>query len=258
MTTGQLEKLRKIFDPKQREMNLVVFGSGSGTNLRALLKAQKNGNYKVRALFTDRKCPMMEMGEEFKIPVLYHSFVRFFKERGSEEYRDPHLRDEYDREVVELIESCAKTHGFEVDLIFLAGYMRVIHKPLLQKYTVVNVHPADLADLDQNGKRRFVGDNAVETALRSGEKRTRSCVHLVNEEIDGGPVLVSGPWVSYTGCFPFTKERVQNHQERQKRLSDWPAVLKAVELISQGRIALDGMGTVYVDEEAQSLAGLQM
>ena len=224
-----------------KEMHVVVFGSGSGTNLEALLRAQKqtpNPKFQIKALFTDRQSRLLEIGKRECIPVVYHSFVKFFKERGLENYQDQTMRHQYDEEVVHLLNQCAKSFAFHIDLIVLAGYMRLLTPVLLDAFPnkILNIHPADLSVLDAQGKRLYIGIDAVYEALKQGEKQTRSSVILVDREIDAGPVLVEGPWVQYSEGYPVTRDKAQRHQMKQKALSDWPACIQAVQLIAEGKL----------------------
>lgn len=250
---------KPLFQPsKSRPMNVVVFGSGSGTVLEALLRGQQtvrnpNGSplFEIKALFTDRICRFQEIAERERIPLVFHSFSKFFRNAGIEDRNDPKAREAFDSLNAQMIEQCAAERNFEVDLIFLAGYMRLVHPPLLKKFTnkIINVHPADLTVKDEFGKRCYVGANAVYDALVAGETRTRSSVILIDEDVDTGPILASGPWVPYHGDFPATFKRAVHQQERQKALSDWPTCVKALELIAQGRLAIDKNRQVYLDGE---------
>lgn len=233
-------------------MHAVAFGSCSGTNVEALLKAQKQmgmPKFQIKALFTDRRCRLQEIGKREGIPVIYHSFVNFFKNQGCEDHQNNTLRRLYDREIVDLLTQCAQAHSFSIDLIILAGYMRLLTPVLLDAFPqkVINVHPADLSALDDKGNRRYIGSDAVYRALSAGERRTRSSVILVNREVDAGRVLVEGPWVDYTEGYPVTREKAGKHQEKQKTLSDWPACIQAVQWIAEGKIQLEMESTACVE-----------
>lgn len=238
-------------------MQIVAFGSGSGTNLKAVLREEKkwrNPPFRIAALFSDRECPFLDIGKEEGIPVIHHSFAAFCKRNDCTDSRDPLLRAAYEIEVINLLQE------YTIDLILLAGYMRLLFPPLLQKFhdRIINVHPADLTVQNPSGKRRYTGANSVYDALEYGELKTRSTVHLVTEEVDGGPILVSGPWVSYTGDYPITQQQADEHQEKQKRLSDWPAVTGAIELISQRRLSITEEGCLYLDGNPMPPEGVVM
>lgn len=180
---------------KKRPLNIVVFASGKGTLLRFLFENQ--GNYAVQGVISDRSCLALELASEFKTPSYLLPNTK----------RDAFALD------------CARC--LQADYIVLAGYMRIVKDPLLSAYPqrIINVHPADLRVLKANGTRAYTGANAVRDAILSGEKETRSSVHVVTEEVDAGPILAVGPCVSYEGG------DIRLHQEKQKHLSDCPALL---------------------------------
>lgn len=264
----EAKKVQLLYTPsKAKPMHIVVFGSGSGTNLEALLKAQYQMSsssdstplYEVKALFTDRKCRFQEIGASAGIPVIYHSFANFMKATGISNPNDAAFRNGYDAENLRLLLVEANQSGFSIDLILLAGYMRLIYPPLLQHFPnkILNIHPADLTRLSPDGSRRYVGAHAVRDALCAGESRTRSSVILVDEQVDAGPILVSGPWVNYQEGYPITEERIKKHQEKQKVLSDWPSCIAAINFVAQGRVGLDDENNVYVDGICQERCGLE-
>ena len=73
--------------------------------------------------------------------------------------------------------------AWRVDLIVLAGYMKIVSKKLIEAYPnrIINIHPSLLP--------KFKGLNAVQQALDSGDKQTGCTVHYVNEELDGGEII---------------------------------------------------------------------
>ena len=73
---------------------------------------------------------------------------------------------------------------WRVDLIVLAGYMRVIKNPAAFPAPIINVHPSLLP--------KYKGLNAVEQAMEAGEIETGCTVHYVNEELDGGEIIMQG------------------------------------------------------------------
>ncbi len=197
-------------------LGVIVFGSGSGTNLKALIDAQ-DGTYKVLAVFSDRPCRCQEIAKAYGIPGILH------EKRVA--------KGKYDEDIVELL------RPFQADLIVLAGYMKLVREPLLEAYPgkIINVHPADLTRCDSSGKRKYIGLNGVYDALVAGEKETCSTVIQVDASVDGGPILVLGPSVPYTGPYPVTPESAQEHQEKQKKESDWPALIETVKGIATKR-----------------------
>jgi formyltetrahydrofolate-dependent phosphoribosylglycinamide formyltransferase len=74
--------------------------------------------------------------------------------------------------------------AWRVDLIILAGYMRVLKKPSEFPAPIINVHPSLLP--------KYKGLNVVERAMEAGEEVTGCTVHYVNEELDGGEIIKQG------------------------------------------------------------------
>ena len=72
--------------------------------------------------------------------------------------------------------------AWNVDLIILAGYMRVIKNPSAFPAPMINVHPSLLP--------KYKGLNVVERAMEAGEERTGCTVHYVNDELDGGEIII--------------------------------------------------------------------
>ncbi len=234
-------------------MHIAVFGSGAGTILRAMLQAQKrlerNGKspFSIQLLFTDRECNFQKIAEEERIPLLYHPWNKQFS------------REEYDQKGLDLLRKFEEKSP--IDLLLLAGYMRLMSKIWLQAfpYRILNIHPADLDDLDAQGNRKWIGENAVFKALQGGMERTRTSAILIDEKVDGGPILVSGPWTSYCEGHPIDKEKAAKHQAKQKEISDWPACLTALQLIGEGRLRLGGSSRdVFLDGEKLPPCGYEL
>ena len=89
----------------------------------------------------------------------------------------PHCRikAKHEDQMVQLFEA------WHVDLIVLAGYMRVIKNPDAFTAPIINVHPSLLP--------KYKGLHAVEQALESGDRESGCTVHYVNEELDGGDII---------------------------------------------------------------------
>lgn len=238
-----------IYTPHaNRPMHLGVFGSGSGTNLEAIIKAQKEkGLFSIKVIFCDRKCRCLEIGEREKIPILYLSYKKFCENRQQIRLTETGIREAYEMKVIEML----KQVDAEIDIIFLAGYMRLLKRPLLKAFQnrILNVHPADLTIFNDQGERIFVGADSVYDALMAGRNSTRSSVFIVDEHIDTGPLVILGPSVEYSEGYPVTPEKARRHQDKQKKLSDWPAAIEALSLIAQGRAALNQNGKVIIDNQ---------
>ena len=148
-------------------LSVVVLISGSGSNLLALLKATKNPLFpaKVLAVGSDKPAQGLEQADLYGVPT----FVVEEKHFAS--------RDSWAEKLGENI-----SH-LDPDLIILAGFMKVLPKSFIAKFSprIINIHPALLPN--------FPGAHAVRDALTSGARETGATVHIVDEGVDTGPIL---------------------------------------------------------------------
>jgi folate-dependent phosphoribosylglycinamide formyltransferase PurN len=95
-------------------------------------------------------------------------------------------RKEFDAETLSMLRE------FDVDAVVLLGYLFVITEPLLAAFPdrILNIHDADLTLRNADGSPRYPGLHATRDAIFAGERETRSSVHLVTPQLDGGPVIV--------------------------------------------------------------------
>ncbi len=151
--------------------NAIAVGvSGAGSNLRALAAAAGRGELggEIRLVFADRDCPALawaaEQGiETAVIPGLAASEVA--------------PRADADRALAETLAAV------DADVVVLAGYMRIVGPATVAAYAgrIVNTHPSLLP--------AFPGAHGVRDALAHGAEVTGCTVHLVDETLDGGPIL---------------------------------------------------------------------
>ena len=142
--------------------------SGRGSNLQALIDAQQRGELgggRIGVVFSNvESAPGLERARRAGIPVAFRDH------RGV-------TREAFDGEVAEIL----KAHG--VELVCLAGYMRLLSPVLLRAFPgrILNVHPALLP--------AFPGVKAQRQALEHGVKVSGATVHLVDEDLDAGPIV---------------------------------------------------------------------
>ena len=229
--------MKQLYGPKLgKKMRVYVFGSGSGTNLEALLRSSCD-IFEVCGIFVDRPCNCVNIGQRNNIPVLYMG-------EGPGK-----TREERDNILLGMLNRFQDATG-SIDLIALAGYMRIISKPLVEAFEdrIVNVHPADLSITDKEGMRKYKGGKAVENVLAAGEYTTRSTVHLVSPEMDEGQIIVRSKELSLKGYSTSDSKIVRGIQ---KQRCDWPAYVFSVTAIAQGRVAIDGYGVLCFDGQQQ-------
>lgn len=152
-------------------MNIVILGSGRGSNAEAILKAQATdhlGNGNVVLIVSDRrKAPILKLGSRFDVPASY-LYPGPFKTK---------LDGEALKHYVEHIQK------FKPDLIVLAGFMRIVKPAFIEAFEgkIINLHPSLLPS--------FKGLNSIRRAFDYGVKYTGCTVHWVVPEIDAGPIL---------------------------------------------------------------------
>ena len=134
--------------------------SGNGTNFQNIVTNQICNHHEVVLMIHNKKkCGASKRADKYGIP---HCYVNH--------------KDE--DKMIKLFEV------YNVDLIVLAGYMRVIKNPSKFPCPIINVHPSLLP--------KYKGLHAVEQAMEAGEEVTGCTVHYVNEELDGGEIIKQG------------------------------------------------------------------
>lgn len=150
------------------ELVLGVLASGRGSNLQAIFDALQAGalTAKVGVVISDRQDALaLTRAKQYRVPAL------FLDPRA---YPD---RPAYDAAIVEALTA------HRVELVILAGFMRLISKPILEAFPnkVINIHPSLLPS--------FTGLHAHRQALAYGVKVSGCTVHFVDEAVDHGPII---------------------------------------------------------------------
>lgn len=153
---------------------IAVFASGRGTNFQAILEGIKAGRIdaKIVCVISDHaRPPVFEIARSSGIPTHWINRKRF---SDAADYGDFLLN---------LLAS------YEVDVILLAGYLKLIPAPVVQRYryAIINIHPALLPNF---GGKGFYGERVHQAVLESGVKITGVTIHFVDEHYDQGTVIV--------------------------------------------------------------------
>lgn len=154
---------------------IAVFVSGGGTNLQALIDAQKNGIITsgeiALVISSNAKAYALTRAADNGIPGMVVSR----KECGSQEA--------YETKLTEVLKE------YDIDLIVLAGFMSILSGSFTDQYPnrIINVHPSLIPSFCGKG---FYGLKVHEAALEYGVKVTGATVHFVNEIPDGGQILL--------------------------------------------------------------------
>lgn len=200
---------------EERKVVVAVLVSGGGTNLQAILDAEKRGELphaRVGIVVSSRPdAYALKRAEEAGVPTA----VAERKKCVSQE--------EFEGEIEGAIESV----GAEV--IVLAGFMSILSENFTSRYPerIINVHPSLIPKFCGNG---FYGLKVHEAVLAAGEKVTGATVHYVNEIPDGGRIIFQKEVAVREDDTPETLQR------RVMEEAEWKLLPRAVELTAE-RIA---------------------
>lgn len=201
-------------------MNIAVFVSGRGSNLRSLFKARRDGllpHGRICAVVSNNpSAPALELARAENITAIAVDHRAF-----------PRDREGHEREIL------ARLAPHEIDFVVLAGYMRLLSPVLLEAFRgrMINIHPSLLP--------AFPGVHAQRQALEYGVRMSGCTVHFVNEEMDGGPIIVQRPVPVLPGDTEVTLSARILEQEHL-------ALPLAVDLATRGRLCLRGRRVVIL------------
>ncbi len=199
-------------------IKLGVLLSGSGTNLQAIIDRINEGTLDATIELVVSSRPSaygLKRAEAAGLQTMTLS---------KEIYADPILADE-------VIATELKMH--DVDYVIMAGYMRMVHTPLLATFPnrVVNLHPALLPS--------FKGAHAIQDAYDYGVKVTGVTVHFADDKYDCGPIIAQQALAIEEG---WTVEELEEHiHEIEHQL--YP---DTIQLLAEGRASVREDGTVEV------------
>ena len=154
-----------------KRLPIGILGSGKGSNCRAILERIRSGDLaaEARVVISDvLDAPILDIAREFSVANAY---------RPPGQFRT-RLEPEAEEELVKMLRDAG------VELVVLAGFMRVLHSPMLKAFPqrIINIHPSLLP--------KFPGLEAWKQALAAGEKVTGCTVHYIDAKIDHGRIIV--------------------------------------------------------------------
>ena len=204
--------------------NIVVLVSGGGTNLQALIDAEKSGiikDGKITCVISSKEgAYALERAKNSGIPA------RVIPRR---EYPDS---VSYSRAIL------AALNEEKADLVVLAGFMTILDECVTKEYAykIINVHPALIPSFCGEG---FYGLKVHEAALAYGVKVSGATIHFVNEKADAGAIILQGTVNVENGDTP------EVLQKRIMENVEWKLLPKAVSLFCQDKIEIvDGKALV--------------
>jgi phosphoribosylglycinamide formyltransferase-1 len=200
-------------------MNILVLVSGGGTNLQALIDAEKEGRLaggKIRAVVSDRAgAYALERAKTAGIPALTE-----VPDRGLP-------KEDRRRELSRRILSIARQR--DAALIILAGFLSILEGELIAAYAgrIVNLHPSLLPKFGGDG---MYGEKVHRAVLDAGETESGCTVHLVDAGTDTGPVLLQRRVPVLPGDTPDALAERIHHEEHI-------AIVEAAALMIKTRIS---------------------
>jgi phosphoribosylglycinamide formyltransferase 1 len=194
------------------EIKIAVMVSGKGTNLKAIIDAQAEGDIgpgRVTLVISDdRSAPALDKARKAGIEA-----VVIEKGSMSGEEFDALIREEIVRK--------------EIDLIALAGFMKVLGKKFVKEYygRIINIHPALLPS--------FKGVSGIADAFDYGVKVTGVTVHFVDEGVDSGPIIIQRALdIEESVTLKSLEEKIHEIEHRIYPL--------AIRLFAEGKLKIEG------------------
>lgn len=204
--------------------NIVVLVSGGGTNLQALIDAEKRGelgNGKITCVIASKAdAYALERAKNNGIKAV--TLIR-------KDYADVAA---YSKAMTDLL------IAEKADLVVYAGFMTILDQQVCNAfpYKMMNVHPALIPSFCGKG---FYGLHVHEAALAKGVKLSGATVHFVTEECDGGPIILQKAVEVKNGDTPETL------QKRIMEEAEWKILPKAVQLFCDDKITVaDGKAVI--------------
>ncbi len=204
-----------------KKTNIGVLISGSGTNLQSIIDKAESGELPVNVacVISDReKAQGLERARKHGIPAV------FVDRKGFS------LREGHEDAIIDVL------NRYEVELIVLAGYMRLLTHHIISRYRdrIINIHPALLPS--------FPGTDGYGDAWKYGVKVSGCTVHFVDEGCDTGPIILQGvnP-IENDDTFERFKERGLAIEHR--------VLPEAIKLYCEGRLKIEGRRVRILDKE---------
>ena len=189
-----------------------VLVSGRGSNLQALLDACREGRVdgRVVVVLSDKADAYgLERARQAGVEAIFVDPAAFA------------TRQAYNQRLAETLQQ------HDVDLVVLAGYLRLVKKPMLDAFggRIINVHPALLPS--------FKGLDAQRQALEYGVKVTGATVHFVTEGLDDGPVILQA-------AVPVQDDDTVESLSQRILAQEHRILPEAVQLFALGKLKLEG------------------
>jgi len=203
---------------EERVIDVGILASGSGTNMEAIAQAINDGDVPARIAVVVSDNPdafALERARRRGIPITV-VLLSDYPDRAS-----------YDRAVTAALRDAG------VDLVVLAGYMKMAGKELVEEFRgrMMNIHPALLPS--------FPGTHSVRDALEYGVKVSGVTVHFVDEGLDTGPVIAQE-------AVPLEEGDDAESLHNRIHLAEYRVYPRAIRLFAEGRLVIEGRKVVVL------------
>jgi phosphoribosylglycinamide formyltransferase-1 len=195
-----------------KTINIAILASGSGSNFETLVRANKRGLFKadIKLLITDKiDSYVRQRAKKLNIPELFIN------------PKDFSSRETFDAYIVNVLKK------EKINLVILAGYMRILSPLFVRafKNKIINIHPALLPS--------FPGTHSIKRAYDNGCKVTGVTVHIVDEEVDHGPIILQK-------AIEIKNNMSLRQLESVIHKAEHTLFPQAIKLIIQGQMSLKG------------------
>jgi len=205
-----------------RKFKLAVLVSGRGSNLQAIIDSIEKNNLaaeislvlsNVKDAYALERCKKHGLESVFLDPKKFPN------------------RADYEQQMIDLL------HSKSIDLVCLAGFMRILGKKFIAAFSgkIINIHPSLLP--------AFPGLDVQRKALEHGAKFSGCTVHFVNEEVDGGPIILQS-------AVPIYDE--DNTESLSKRILEQEHIIypEAIRLIIENNVEISGRRVIRTTKES--------
>lgn len=197
-----------------------VLISGRGTNLQALIDAEARGELGGKiAIVISNKSGAQGLQRANKAGIPTHVVTK----------KDFPSRENHERYLIEILSEA------NVDLVVLAGYMRVLTQEFLSRFEnrIINVHPSILPS--------FKGVNAQQQAVDHAVRYSGCTTHFVNLEMDNGPIILQS-------VVPVRPSDTGESLARRILPEEHKILVASVRLFCEGKLAVDGRRVIIQEE----------
>lgn len=197
-------------------LRVAVLASGRGSNLQAVIDAIETGQLqaKIVAVVSNKKDAVaLERARKHGLPDVFVDPKPFAGR--------PDSREAYDRELLAVLST------YDVELVLLAGYMKIVTGVLVNAYAnrMMNIHPSLLPS--------FPGLDVQKKAIEWGCKLAGCTVHFVTEGVDEGPIILQA-------AVPILGDDSPDSLAARILVQEHRLYPRAVQLFAEGRLHVDG------------------